>query len=1015
MNRPDPDELLDKLQRDEEKRQRGKLKIFFGASAGVGKTYAMLQAARRRHDEGADVVVGIVETHGRSETAALLDGFDILPLVHIEYRGRKLGEFDLDAALARKPQLILVDELAHSNVQGARHLKRWQDVYELLDAGIDVYTTVNVQHLESLNDVVGQITGIRVWETVPDRVFDRADEVTLVDLPAEELLDRMRDGKVYMAQQAERAVRNFFRKGNLIALRELALRRTADRVDAQMHEYRADQSIQRIWQARERLLVCVGPGPEAPALVRAAARLAASLKADWIAVYVETPKLQRLPDERRERTLNALRLAAELGAETATLAGTDAVAALIGYAQVRNVSKLVAGASTRTGAMRWLRRPLGERIAEHAGDLDLTLIRASSERDSSEQRRLLNITANAWRDALSSARERRSPPRAYGWAVAICAAVTLLASQLIDRIDLANLVMLYLLGVIFTAVKLGRGPGVLLSFLSVAAFDFFFVPPRMSLSVSDTQYLLTFFGMLLTSLVISHLTSSLRREAGVARRREQRTGAMYAMARELAAALATEQIVGIGSRHVSEVFGARVAILLPDSADQLKQKIEDPDAAITLDGDGLDIDVGQWVYDQQKPAGHGTDTLPAATALYLPLKAPMRTRGVLAVVLRDEHELDVPEQQRMLDAFAAQIALALERVHYVEIARDALVNMESERLRNSLLSAISHDLRTPLTTIVGFSSMLAQSREMQREAQRAAQGDAQGDDKGDGRLDPHTVPHTDDGRLDPHAVPHTDDDLVDAIHEEALRMTGIVTNLLDMARLQAGGLRLNRQWTLLEETVGAALRACRRVLAKHPVQVKLPADLPLLQLDAVLMERLFSNLFENAAKYTEEATPLAIVAQRIDEDGKPFVRVCVDDTGPGLPAGMEARVFEKFTRGEKESAKPGIGLGLAICRAIVDAHGGTIGALNRMASDGRIEGARFWFTLPVETPPDAPELPDSLEAFEAFDASGEMELTETPKPLEPPELSALLGPPEPHKPEQAEPLDPNPNPKPAHE
>ncbi|MEC5406949.1 sensor histidine kinase KdpD [Paraburkholderia sp. MPAMCS5] len=936
MNRPDPDELLDKLQRDEERRQRGKLKIFFGASAGVGKTYAMLQAARRRHDEGADVVVGVVETHGRGETAALLEGLDAVPLAQIDYRGRKLGEFDLDAALARKPQLILVDELAHSNVQGARHLKRWQDVYELLDAGIDVYTTVNVQHLESLNDVVGQITGIRVWETVPDRVFDRADEVTLVDLPAEELLDRMRDGKVYLPQQAERAVRNFFRKGNLIALRELALRRTADRVDAQMREYRADRSIERIWQARERLLVCVGPGPEAPMLVRAAARLAAGLKADWLAVYVETPALQRLPDARRERTLNALKLAAELGAETATLAAADAALALIGYAQARNVSKLVAGVSARTGIARRLRRPLGERIAERAGHIDLTLIRASSEHDSAAQRRLLSTTANSWRDALSAARERRSPPRAYAFALAICAGITALSSQLIDRIDLTNLVMLYLLGVVFAAVKLGRGPGVLLSFLSVAAFDFFFVPPRLSLSVSDTQYLLTFLGMLLTSLVISHLTSSLRREARVARRREQRTGAMYAMARELAAALTTEQIVGIGSRHVSEVFGARVAILLPDSADQVRQKIEDPDAAVTLEGELLDLDVGQWVYDQQKPAGHGTDTLPAAAALYLPLKAPMRTRGVLAVVLRGERgerELNVPEQQRMLDAFAAQIALALERVHYVDIARDALVSMESERLRNSLLSAISHDLRTPLTTIVGFSSMLAQSRGREGAGDAVHEGDRQ-----------------------------RDDELVDAIHEEALRMTGIVTNLLDMARLQAGSLQLNRQWTLLEETVGAALRACRRVLTGHPVQVNLAADLPLLHLDAVLMERLFSNLFENAAKYTVPATPLAIGAQRVEADGRPFVRVTVDDNGPGLPAGMEARVFEKFTRGEKESAKPGIGLGLAICRAIVQAHGGGVGALNRVSADGRVEGARFWFTLPVETPP---EVPEGLEGFEA--------------------------------------------------
>ncbi|WP_175683505.1 sensor histidine kinase [Burkholderia cenocepacia] len=928
MNRPDPDQLLDKLQRDEEKQRRGQLKIFFGASAGVGKTYAMLQAARQRVQEGVDVVVGIVETHGRAETAALLDGLDVLPPARIDYRGRTLAEFDLDGALARAPQLILVDELAHSNVQGARHLKRWQDVYELLDAGIDVYTTVNVQHLESLNDVVGAITGIRVWETVPDRVFDAADEVTLVDLPAEELLERMRDGKVYLAQQAERAVRNFFRKGNLIALRELALRRTADRVDAQMREYRADRSIQRIWQARERLLVCVGPGPEAPTLVRAAARLAASLKADWIAVYVETPRLQRLPDARRQRTLDALKLAAELGAETATLAGADAVAALIGYAKVRNVSKLVAGGSPKVGLVRRFARPFGEQLAERAGDVDLMLIRASA----SDETRAAPLDARArdWRDAFAQFGTHRSPPRHYAYAAAICAAITVVASVVSGRLDLTNLVMLYLLGVVFSAVRLGRGPGVLQSFLSVAAFDFFFVPPRMSFSVSDTQYLLTFFGMLLTSLVISHLTSTLTRQASVAQRRERRTGAIYAMARELGAALTTEQIVEIGSRHVGEVFRARVAFLLPDSADQVRQKIEEPDAAVTLTGAELDSDVGQWVYDQQKPAGRGTDTLPATAALYLPLKAPMRTRGVLAVASREPRELEVPEQQRMLDAFAAQIALALERVHYVEIARDALVNMESERLRNSLLSAISHDLRTPLTTIVGFSSMLANGR-------AAAQA---GDAAAAARLAPR------------------EGELVDAIHDEALRMTGIVTNLLDMARLQAGSLQLKRQWSLLEETVGAALAACRRVLARHPARVALPADLPLLQMDAVLMERLFTNLFENAAKYTPPDTSLDIGAERVTEDGQPFIRVHVDDHGPGLPAGMETRIFDKFTRGEKESATPGIGLGLAICRAIVEAHGGKIGALNRTAPDGHVTGARFWFTLPVDTPPAAPAVPD---------------------------------------------------------
>ncbi len=979
MERPDPDELLDKLQREEAKRQRGKLKIFFGASAGVGKTFAMLQGARRRKlEEGIDVVVGIVETHGRGETAALLDGMEVLPSLMLEYRGRQLPEFDLDAALARKPQLVLVDELAHSNVAGARHMKRWQDVHELLDAGIDVYTTVNVQHLESLNDVVGQITGIRVWETVPDRVFDMADEVTLVDLPAEELLERLRDGKVYLAQQAERAVRNFFRKGNLIALRELALRRTADRVDAQMREYRADQSIQRIWQARERLLVCVGPaqGKDGGAenLVRSAARLAASLKADWIAVHVETPALQKRPDQERERTLRALKLAQDLGAEAVSLAGADAVGTLLGYARVRNVSKAVVGASSRgnggTSVLRFLRRPFGDRLIERAGDIDVTLIQVKRDhaRDSGDDIDLVDEL----RIALSGGRDAHSRPRSYGWAALLVALLTLLASSLIGHLDLTNLVMLYLLGVIFTAARLGRGPGVLASFLSVASFDFFFVPPRWSFSVSDTQYLLTFTGMLATSLVISHLTSSLRQQARMASYRERRTGAMYAMARELAASLTNEQIIEIGSRHVSEVFQARVAILLPDSNDKVRQPVTEPDPKLALSDAQLDVDVAQWVYDQQKPAGLGTDTLPASAAKYLPLKAPMRTRGVLALTSQSPVDkrhplsgpglgaensgpLSGPEQEQMLDTFAAQIALALERVHYVEIARDALVNMESERLRNSLLSAISHDLRTPLTAIVGFSSMLAASQGS------VARGHTQ--DVHDA-LPSATASETMQlapAQLD-EAIRERDVELVDAIHEEALRMTGLVTNLLDMARLQGGGVQLNRQWLMLEEVVGTALRACRRLLARHTVQVRLPGDLPLLQLDAVLMERLFTNLFENAAKYALPDTGLEIGASRVVDDGRPMVRVTVDDQGPGLPSGMETRIFEKFTRGEKESAKPGIGLGLAICRAIVNAHGGKIGAENRSdATGGNVTGARFWFTLPADPPPAMPELSDETE------------------------------------------------------
>lgn len=923
MERPDPDELLDKLQRDEARDQRGRLKIFFGASAGVGKTFAMLQAARKLSEEGTDVVVGVLETHGREETARLLEGLEVLPQKTVEYRGRVLREFDLDGMLARKPAVALVDELAHANVPGERHMKRWQDVHELLDAGIDVYTTLNVQHLERLNDVVGQITGIRVWETLPDRVFDLADEVKLVDLPPDELLERMREGKVYMAAQAERAVRNFFRKGNLIALRELALRRTADRVDAQMREYRADQSIRQVWQARERLLVAIGPGPEGVALVRAAARLAASLRADWLAVHVETPATLRQSAVRRESTYATLKLAQELGAETLTLDGAQAATTLLAYAQMRNVSKLVVGAS---GARRWwtASTPLHEQLLRLARGVDVVLIGPAAGDSAADKR----VVRGDWRDWFETVPELGlvgGPWRAYAWAVGICGAVSLAAAELTTFLDLANIAMLYLLGVIVAAMRLGRGPGVLASFLSVVAFDFFFVPPKMSLSVSDTQYLLTFAVMLTVALVISHLTTSLRFQARLATWRERRTGAVYAMARELAAALTTPQIVEIGSRHVREVFQARVALLLPDSQSSVRQPVENARAE-TMPAH-IDTDVAQWVYDRQQAAGQGTNTLPASHAYYLPLRAPMRTRGVLVVAPEPEGggAIGTPEQQRLLDTFAAQIALALERVHYVEIAQDALVTMESERLRNSLLSAISHDLRTPLTSIVGFASMLS------RNAQTP-------------------------GPLRT--------ELVDAIHEEAQRMTGLVTNLLDMAKLQAGGVQLNRQWQMLEEVVGTSLRASRRVLAGHEITTRLPADLPLLRFDAVLLERLFTNLLENAAKYSPAGSHIDIAARVHGDD----VEVSVSDDGPGLPAGMEGRIFEKFMRGEKESAKPGIGLGLAICRAIVEAHGGKIYATN--VPEGH--GARFVFTLPVETPPVAPDAPEDVDEDEpdTMDAMG---------------------------------------------
>jgi two-component system sensor histidine kinase KdpD len=908
--RPDPDQLLDKIQRETEKCRRGRLKVFFGACAGVGKTYAMLSAARALRQQGADVVVGVAETHGRSETAVLLEGLEVLPPQSIQYRGRTLREFDLDGALRRKPAVLLLDELAHSNVLGSRHPKRWQDAEELLSAGIDVYTTVNVQHLEGLNDIVGQITGIRVRETLPDTVFELADEVALVDLPPDELLQRLKEGKVYLPRQAEHAAENFFRKGNLIALRELALRRTADRVDAQMREYRTDRAIQGVWKAKERLLACVGPGLGAESLVRSASCLAADLRADWRAVYVETPGLQRLSASARGQVLKSLRLAQELGAETETLAGTDLAQVLLDYARTHNISKILVGKSRRSALSRRLTPSVSERLASRSTDIDVHVVGQGKEDLSRPQApaRLVEYVG------APDLRYRR-----YVWTALICAATTLVGAKLLWFFDLANIVMLYLLSVVLVAIRYGRGPGVFASFLGVAAFDFFLVPPKHSLTVADTQYLLTFAVLLSVALIISHLTANLRYQARIAQFRERRARALYEMGRELAAALTMPQIAEIAARHLYAVFQVKVALLLPDGQDKVAVTAlphDVPDASPEID-----LGIAQWAYDRQEPAGMGTNTLPGSPVHYLPLKAPMRTRGVAAVVPGSPRQIFLPEQQRLLDTFAAQIGLALERVHYVEVAQAALLHMESERLRNSLLSAISHDLRTPLTAIVGLASTLSLDRDVGEDARR---------------------------------------DALTAIQEEALRMGGLVNNLLDMARLTAGGLKLNMQWQMVEEVVGSALRAEERPLSKHHVQLDLAPGLPLTYFDAVLIERVLCNLLENAAKYTPVGSTVEVGAR---VQGKEL-RVFVADDGPGLPAGMEERIFEKFTRGRTESSTPGVGLGLAICRAIVEAHGGKIWAETR-----REGGAKFTFSLPLTEAPEVTEAPEPDLASEVDPAA----------------------------------------------
>jgi two-component system, OmpR family, sensor histidine kinase KdpD len=893
--RPDPDLLLAKVKQQEAQAKRGKLRIYFGSSAGVGKTYAMLANARALKNEGRDVVIGVVETHGRAETAALLETHEVLPPRTMAHRGKELTEFDLDAALLRHPSLILVDELAHSNVQGARHPKRWQDVEELLAAGIDVFTTLNVQHLESLNDVVGGITNVRVWETVPDTVFDDAEEVVLVDIPAEELLERLKAGKVYVAHQAERAANNFFRKGNLMALRELALRRTADRVEGDVQAYRVDKSIASVWKTANALLTCVGPDAGAERVVRGAARLAGQLNAEWHAVYVETPALQRLPPSSRERILGTLNLAKELGATTAVIADADVATSVVAYARSHNLSKLVIGRDPARRLWPW-QRSSGQKLALLAPDIDLIEIgRADGVMKIGDARSSRPPIAGTETNGRPKFKRLR-----YVWAALACGAVTLLSIPLADRFDRSNIVAIFILTVVLVAVRFGRGAAAIAAVLSVCSFDFFFVPPRFSFAVSDVQYLLTFGIMLAVGLITGQLTAGLRFQARVASHREERAGSLYEIARDLSGAVQTDQVVRISDESIERTFRASAALLLPDAAGKLTAASSRADLSLTVD-----IGIAQWAFDKGQPAGFGTDTLPGSEVLYVPLRAPVQARGVLAVKAQNRRLLRIPEQRQLLDTFAALIAIALERVHYVEVAQDALVRMESERLRNSLLAALSHDLRTPLTVLVGLAESLTLTKPP---------------------LSPVQL------------------ETSQAIQDEARRMIALVSNLLDMARIESGEVKLNLAWQPLEEVVGSALSAMHGSLLRHEVEVHVPRDLPLVRFDALLIERVLVNLLENASKYTPPGSKVTVAAEVIGD----HLSVSVSDNGPGLPTGREEAVFQKFTRGVRESATPGVGLGLAICRAIVESHQGRIVGANRPGG-----GARFTFTLPLGIPPQA--------------------------------------------------------------
>ncbi len=886
-SRPDPDQLLAQVQADEQAAKRGRLKIFLGYAAGVGKTYAMLEAAHQRKAEGVDVVIGYIETHKRAETEAMVADLETLPRKGVEYHGVSIPEMDVDALLARHPSLALVDELAHTNAPGSRHPKRYQDVLELLDSGIDVYTTLNIQHLESLNDVVAQITGVQVRETIPDKVIDEASELELIDLPPDELIKRLGEGKVYIPEQASRALQKFFRKGNLTALREMTMRRAAERVDDQMRAYMRASAIDKVWAASERIIVCVSPSGLGERLVRSARRLADELNAEWFAVYIETPAHAMLPQAKVDQITHTLHLAEELGARTKIIPASGSVQAIaqtiMDYAHKHNVTKIVAGKPIRPRWFDLLRGSLVDELMYRSGDIDVYVITsAESARIPPEENPL----------------QPHSNIQKYAWGILLTALATGIAFT--AKLDIAptNLVMIYLLAVVVAAVYLGRGPSILVSMLSVAAFDFFFVPPYFTLAVSDTEYLITFIGLFLVGLVISALAVRAREQADAAQQREADTATLYSLSRELAAADGLEAVIRAVRTHITPELGRDVVFFLPEGKSLI---IYEDAATIPLpDSREAEMSLAAWVFQHGEPAGYGTDTLPAAEARYLPLKTARNKVGVLSVKPIHAGEQITPDQRRLLEAFASQAAQAIERVNLAQQSRRIELLQSTEKLQNALLNSISHDLRTPLVSITGvLTSLDEQEKSLAPEKKRS---------------------------------------LIQTARGEADRLNRLVSNLLDMTRLEADALNLKLQPSDVQDVVGTSLGQVGARLAGRNVRVDIAEGLPLINLDFVLVVHVLNNIIDNAIKYSPDGLPLEIQARAVENE----IHISVLDRGMGIPEGDLERVFDKFYRVQRPDQVIGTGLGLAICKGILEAHGGRIWARNREGG-----GTNITIALPV--------------------------------------------------------------------
>ncbi|MGE5517646.1 MAG: DUF4118 domain-containing protein [Bacteroidota bacterium] len=885
IDRPSPDALLAEARRE----GRGHLKIFLGAAPGVGKTYAMLETAHERVREGIDTVAGVIETHGRRETEALLKGIEVLPHRPSEYRGKAFREMDLDALLKRRPRIALVDELAHTNIPGSRHVKRWQDVEELLTAGIDVYSTLNIQHLESINDIVEQISGVKVRETLPDSVLSTADEIELIDLPPQDLIKRLEEGKVYVPEQAKRAIHSFFSPGNLTALRELALRHAAERVDRQMVDYMRAHAIPGPWPARERVLVCIDENVDADRLVRVAKRSAERRGAAWVAVTVETPRAHDLSEVQIDRVDAAMRLAAQLGGDTATLQGDDVVDSVLGYAREHNCTQIVVGRARRSGWFGRWGRSVTDRLMERAGDFTILVV-GRDEGDRPKDRPAVAPRPSGWRLWMG-----------YAFAVAATVSATALGFLIDLWLPIANISVAYLLAVMIVAMKSGLRAGILASLWSFLAFNFFFTEPRWTFAITDTQNILTVVFFLIAAVIISNMAARLRAQIQATRESVRRTTNLYEFGRKITAAATLDDVLWAVVHHVAATIHSRSLVLLPGGAGLAIAAGYPPEDQL----DDKSFGAADWAWSHGQLAGRGSATLPAADWLFLPLKTARGPVGVLGVQMMEDADMPSPAQLRLLETLADQAAVAIERTTLVADIETARVATERERLRAALLSSLSHDLRTPLVSILGAAGTMISYDEVLDTASRR--------------------------------------DLAHTVQDEAERLNRFVQNLLDMTKLGSGALKPRVDWVDLRDVVTAAVRRTERLARRHSIRIDIDPRMPLLCIDAVLMEQVIFNLLDNSCKYAPPDTPIKVWALRTPE----HISIEVADQGPGIPPEDREKVFDMFYRVQAGDGQvAGTGLGLAICRGIVEAHGGTIKA------EPGLHGAGTCIIIHLPPPPD---------------------------------------------------------------